>query len=485
MHGWRTWLSDLQQLLVHGDDAVLVTVAHTEGAAPREVGVKMVVARDRTFHTIGGGALEWRAIELARRLLREGTHPVSHGSAFKPAGVHSTHSTHSPQSTYGIQPTLSSTRRLERISLGEFGDAPPGAATVAFERLTIADLAWVTLLGKRFAAGDISVRTVSFADDSPVLLSEALPNATHADCLLWDAGPMMTETLLREAFPVMVFGAGHVGSALVRVLASLPCDILWVDDRPAQWTARTGDALPANVATITSDDPPSCVDQAPDGCSFVVMTYSDTLDQHIVESVLQRNRFDYLGVIGSYTKRHSLEQMLHARGIPPAQLSRLHCPIGLPGMPGSAPEIIAVSIAAQLLQHRTLVRQAPADVQGDLTDSGAYPYSSQPIGQRTNQYPSQHPMQHMGESTAHAGHPTDSVHPVSTRLPDGTTVTTITTVTTSAPPAAPVATAYPAPVYAAPSRPGAATPQGASRPEQAPASTDHADYSDYSDWTPQ
>lgn len=438
MHGWRTWLSDLQQLLVHGDDAVLVTVAHTEGAAPREVGVKMVVARDRTFHTIGGGALEWRAIEFARRLLRDGGHVVGHSSPHK------------------VNNTPCVSRRLERISLGESddGNTPPGAATLAFERLTIADLAWVTLLGKRFAAGDISVRSVSFADDSPVLLSEALPNAKHADCLLWDAGPMMTETLLRDAFPVMVFGAGHVGSALVRVLATLPCDIIWVDDRPAylsaqfstQFSTRTGDALPPNVTTLLSDDPPSCVAQAPDGCSFVVMTYSDTLDQHIVESVLQQDRFDYLGVIGSYTKRHSFEQIFQARGLAPAQLRRMHCPIGIEGMPGSAPEIIAVSIAAQLLQHRTLARQPMATIVDDRPPSGAT----------------------VGAMGSH----TNSVHPVSTHLPDGTTVTTITTVTTTGPH---TAQPYPAPSNA----PSAANPGASSAGQASPVSPA------YADWKPQ
>jgi len=458
MHGWRTWLSDLQQLLVHGDDAVLVTIALTEGAAPREVGVKMVVARDRTFHTIGGGALEWRAIEFARRLLRDGAHTGGLNGAYRSTS------------------TQCVTRRLERISLGEYGDAPPGAATLAFERLTIADLAWVTLLGKRLAAGDTSVRTVSFADDSPVLLSEALPNAKHADCLLWDAGPMMTETLVREAFPVMVFGAGHVGSALVRVLATLPCDIIWVDDRPAQWLARTGDTLPANVTTITSDDPPSCVAQAPDGCSFVVMTYSDTLDQHIVESVLQRNRFDYLGVIGSHTKRHTLEQILHARGIAPAQLRRLHCPVGLEGMPSSAPEIIAVSIAAQLLQHRALAGQPDAaHVHGGQRGTGhGDPYGDLHRSQR--QVPIQDPAR-TGESTDHAmGNHVESMHPVSTRLPDGTTVTTITTVTTSAP-AAPSA-AHPADqTYQAPLR-GAypAAPSAPSPSQTSPVSPAYADW---------
>jgi xanthine dehydrogenase accessory factor len=68
----QAWLTDLQQLLTHGDAAVLVTVARVEGSAPREAGTKMIVTRDSARHTIGGGHLEWKAIETARQVLKEG-----------------------------------------------------------------------------------------------------------------------------------------------------------------------------------------------------------------------------------------------------------------------------------------------------------------------------------------------------------------------------------------------------------------------------
>ncbi|MGI4859482.1 MAG: xanthine dehydrogenase accessory protein XdhC [Janthinobacterium lividum] len=334
MQGWHTWLSDLQQLLVHGDDAVLVTLAATDGNAARETGVKMIVARDRAFHTIGGGPLEWRAIEIGRVLLRD----TSPGVA----------------------------RHLERIAPEEpYG----GVTTLAFERLTIADLGWVSALGKRFSAGEASVRTVSFADASPVLLSDAEP-ASAPDCLLWDAGPLLSETIVLAPFPVLLFGAGHVGAALVRLLATLPCQVRWIDDRPAQLATRIGDGLPANVVADVCDDPPACVASAPPQSSFVIATYSDALDQVLAERVLRRGDQAYLGVIGSHAKRHAMEHLFAARGIDPLQVGRMHCPIGIDAVRGSAPEIIAVSVAAQLLQVRE--QRHRHDVQPSIARGPAY-----------------------------------------------------------------------------------------------------------------
>ena len=73
----EAWLGDLQQLLAHGEAAVLVTVAHTDGSAPREAGTKMLVTRDTARHTIGGGHLEWKAIEIARHLLKDGAQAIN------------------------------------------------------------------------------------------------------------------------------------------------------------------------------------------------------------------------------------------------------------------------------------------------------------------------------------------------------------------------------------------------------------------------
>jgi xanthine dehydrogenase accessory factor len=374
MHGW---LTDLQQLLAHGDAVVLVTVARVEGSAPRAPGTKMIVTRDSARHTIGGGDLEWRAIDIARQVLRDSAHRVP--------------------------------RRLERLALGvSLGQCGGGAVTLAFERLTIADLGWVTSLAKRVAARQPTVRSVSFGPNADsVMLSEPEPDTARDDCLLWDgagfagSGALMTETIASRPFDVVLFGAGHVGAALVRVLTTLRCVITWVDSRDAQFSGASasagvlrpagtfqpaGTSQPAgalqsagmfapmatlaphgtactpnmpimpglrrapNLVIDENDAPLSAVDAAPPNAYFVVMTHHHTMDQELAEGILRRGDYAYFGMIGSKSKRKHFEHRLAARGIDPAQIARMTCPIGVEGITDKAPESIAVAVAAQLLR---------------------------------------------------------------------------------------------------------------------------------------
>ncbi|KND58836.1 XdhC protein (assists in molybdopterin insertion into xanthine dehydrogenase) [Candidatus Paraburkholderia schumanniana] len=210
----QVWLNDLQHLLAHCDAVVLVTVARVEGSAPREPGTKMIVTREDARYTIGGGHLQWKAIETARQVLKDGMR--------------------SPRM-----------RRLERFALGpSLGQCCCGAVVLAFERLDVSDLNWVTTLAKRTMQGLSTVRSVSFAPmPDAVMLSDPEPGATDADCLLWDgagfdeSGALLTETIAPRDFQVVLFGAGHVGAALVRVLATLPCHVTWVDERDAAFPA--------------------------------------------------------------------------------------------------------------------------------------------------------------------------------------------------------------------------------------------------------
>ena len=321
------WLTDLQHLLAHGDAAVIVTVARVEGSAPREAGTKMIVTRDTARHTIGGGHLEWRAIEIAREVLREGMR-VSH------------------------------LRRLERFALGpSLGQCCGGAIVLAFERLDIGDLGWVATLAKRLQAGNACVRTVSFGPTpAGVQLSDPEPGTTTPDCLLWDgagfdeANALLTETIVPREFPVVLFGAGHVGAALARVLATLPCRVRWVDERDAQFPEP---ALPNELANLTidqNDAPDEAIDDAEPGTYFVVMTHNHARDLALAERILRRNDFAFFGMIGSRTKRRQFEHRLAARGIDPAVIARMHCPIGIDGIADKSPEAIAIAVAAQLLQ---------------------------------------------------------------------------------------------------------------------------------------
>jgi xanthine dehydrogenase accessory factor len=141
---------------------------------------------------------------------------------------------------------------------------------------------------------------------------------------------------------LVLFGAGHVGAAIVRALAELPCTVTWVDERDALFPAE----VPANVTIEATDTPEACVAEAPDGASYLVMTHSHALDQQLCEAILSRDKVGWFGLIGSKTKRAQFTSRLEAKGLSAATMV---CPIGLPGIINKAPAVIAASVAAQLL----------------------------------------------------------------------------------------------------------------------------------------
>jgi xanthine dehydrogenase accessory factor len=159
---------------------------------------------------------------------------------------------------------------------------------------------------------------------------------------------LLFEMILPPAWRIALFGAGHVGRALVRLLGDLPCRVDWFDPRPAEFP----DAVPGNVRAVVSDDPEGEVPDLPSGCDVVVFTHSHDLDQAIVAAALRRRDLGYLGLIGSRTKRARLEARLGERGFAAGDLARIVCPIGLPGVGGKVPAEIAIAVAAQLLQLR-------------------------------------------------------------------------------------------------------------------------------------
>lgn len=146
-------------------------------------------------------------------------------------------------------------------------------------------------------------------------------------------------------FHLMLFGAGHVGRAVVHVLNQINCTVTWVDSRAAEFPAD----LPVHVQKVVADYPEDEVADAPADACFLVMTHDHSLDQRICEAVLQRGDFRYCGLIGSQTKRRKFEQRLLTKGFAEADLKRLVCPVGIPGLVGKEPGVIAVAVVAELL----------------------------------------------------------------------------------------------------------------------------------------
>lgn len=162
---------------------------------------------------------------------------------------------------------------------------------------------------------------------------------------LWAAWP---ETPVR--FTLQLYGAGHVGRALVRLLATLPCRVQWIDERedcfPSDWPS----GWPPQVERVCVDSVEAEVDRAAPLACYLVMTHQHDLDLRITEAIVRRADFRYFGLIGSKTKRARFEHRLAERGLDAATIARITCPIGMPGITGKEPEVLAMGVAAQLLQ---------------------------------------------------------------------------------------------------------------------------------------
>lgn len=160
----------------------------------------------------------------------------------------------------------------------------------------------------------------------------------------------LTQSVQDERMPVALFGGGHVGKALVRVLAELPVQVFWVDSRDEIFPAD----VPAHVRCEHSAPVQAAVGDLKPGSRVLIMSFSHAEDLDVVAACLRRQReradLPFVGLIGSKTKWASFRSRLQERGFSETELAQVTCPIGVPGIHDKRPEVIAVAIAAQLLQ---------------------------------------------------------------------------------------------------------------------------------------
>ena len=158
--------------------------------------------------------------------------------------------------------------------------------------------------------------------------------------------------LAPRRIPVALFGGGHVGRALVGALGPLPFAVRWIDSRDEIFPQ----AVPANVECEHSDPVQAAVADLVAGSHVLVMSFSHAEDLDVVAACLKRQRahgdLPFIGLIGSKTKWATFRHRLEERGLSKQELGQITCPIGLAGIKGKQPEVIAVSVAAQLLQLR-------------------------------------------------------------------------------------------------------------------------------------
>lgn len=283
----------------HGAVARILVLA-VRGSAPREAGASMQVWADGQAGTIGGGALEFDAIRQGREMLM------------------------------GDQRT-----RLLRQALGpDLGQCCGGSVTLLIEVIDDSDVAQIESMTQR---DGVFARPISASAGS-----RPTPVAPAREPL-FKAGWVIEPLEVRHRH-VWIYGAGHVGRALVTVMADIPrIALTWVDvDK-----ARFPDCIPATVDPLIAVNPADSVRHADDAAHHLVMTYSHAFDLEICDRILGRG-FRSLGLIGSATKLARFRRRLAESGHSDAQIKRILCPIGNPDL-GRDPQSIAIGVAARFL----------------------------------------------------------------------------------------------------------------------------------------
>lgn len=324
---WTRLLATVEE----GAAVALVRLHAVRGSAPREAGAALVVRADGAFWgTIGGGALEHEALAQARALLRAGRGPAL-------------------RRDWPLGPDL--------------GQCCGGHVTTLTETFDAVDLpALRDLAARERRPGAFAVTAWIAADGRVRRRHEAADPATASspDPAADAAGPVWTEIHGDDRYRLLLFGAGHVGRALALALAPLPVALAWFDPRPEAFPA----VLPANAAPAVLGDPAAAVAAAPGGAAVLVMTHSHPLDLAVVAAALARPDLGPVGLIGSATKRARFLARLAAAGLAEAARARLVCPVGVPGISGKEPAVIAAAVAAQVLQWRDEAAARPRR-QGD------------------------------------------------------------------------------------------------------------------------
>ncbi|WP_199740019.1 xanthine dehydrogenase accessory protein XdhC [Acidovorax sp. FJL06] len=161
--------------------------------------------------------------------------------------------------------------------------------------------------------------------------------------------PGLATRLAPRQHPVALFGGGHVGHALARVLAPLPFALTWIDSRDGIFP----EPPPEGAVCEHSDPVQGAVPGLAPGSRVLIMSFSHAEDLDVVAACLQRQRqqrdLPFIGLIGSQTKWATFGSRLRSRGFSQDELAQVTCPIGIPGIEGKEPEVIAVAVAAQLL----------------------------------------------------------------------------------------------------------------------------------------
>jgi xanthine dehydrogenase accessory factor len=300
MTQWVGWLRRLGEA-----PCAMISIVATEGSAPRGAGTRMLVWPDRQEGTIGGGQLELRAVEQARAVLAH------------------------PRGTW----------RVQDYPLGPLlGQCCGGRVRLLVEHLDPDALGWLPDAEPgRMLETVLEERAVRRA----VHLRETATRQTARG-----ARPTrMVEPVAERPRPFYLFGAGHVGQAIARHVTGLPLQLAWFDTRPEQGAID-------GVTVVDAETVADCLADAPGDAAVAILTHDHPLDYHLVHAALSGKPLAFVGLIGSATKIARFRSRLKADGVSDEALARLTAPIGLPGVRGKEPDVIAIAVLAQLLTLR-------------------------------------------------------------------------------------------------------------------------------------
>ena len=310
----KVWARIRETIERHGS-AGLVSVVDAAGSVPRETGARIVLQPDGGFFgSIGGGQLEYQAIAAARAALSAGR-----GKA-----------------------------QFRHWPLGpNLGQCCGGRVRTLIETFDANDLATVRRFEEAEKLGAF-VAVSSLGEDGRI--ARVLAPHVTAGNRIGTAVTGFDKRSFNERFgevtkPVLLFGAGHVGRAVVLALAPLPFTVRWIDGRPGQFPQY----VPQNVVSVCTEAADRELAEAPRDAMIIVMTHSHSLDFDITAAALRRVTFDFVGLIGSETKRARFVNFARQMGIADREIDRLVCPIGIPQIKGKEPAMIAAGLAAQLL----------------------------------------------------------------------------------------------------------------------------------------
>lgn len=317
----RDWLNPLIDDLERTRKVVTVTCVEVKGSAPCATGSRIIVTESGIQGTIGGGNLEYRAIEQARKLMASDKRCLVQTLPLGPLLA---------QCCGGRVKLV-----YERFGPGDvdfFRSAKTLGGTIHTRCLADGYSKWLATGPSRFALDAIDL--------------DALPSDT---CTADTGRAVFDGTIWREPLRpapplVCIFGGGHVGKALAHVLSIADCELVIVDPRD-----EVAENLAGHFRVEQTDDPTSMDLWWRKDAAAVVLTHSHELDYAWVSAILRRGDSAYCGLIGSRTKRNRFIHRFRAEGLTDQQISHLCSPVGLTGLNSKDPVAVAISTAAQLL----------------------------------------------------------------------------------------------------------------------------------------